>query len=152
MHLERLSTTCLSVNFRNHFSVVHLSIFVWVPHGCFANTDFLLDLRYGVVRLCCVRGEGIHNSKKLFILQWQCIIHYSGWLPFHLSVMVSMPYLFFYNFSLCRSSWGSVSIYQHVRYKPDFSYRKLYMMLDEATLTFNADPFVVSIALALRSS
>lgn len=43
--------------------------------------------------------------------------------------------------SLCRSSWGSVSIYQHVRYKPDF-YRKLYMMLDEATLTFNADPFV----------
>lgn len=43
--------------------------------------------------------------------------------------------------SLCRQSWRSVSIYQRARFDFSFSYRKLYMMLDEATLTFNADPF-----------
>lgn len=43
--------------------------------------------------------------------------------------------------SLCRSSWGSVSIYQRAKFDADLSYRKLYMMLDEATLSFNADPF-----------
>lgn len=43
--------------------------------------------------------------------------------------------------SLCMSSWGSVSVYQRAKFDSDFSYRKLYMMLDEATLTFNADPF-----------
>lgn len=43
--------------------------------------------------------------------------------------------------SLCRNSWGCASIYQHTKFHPDFSYRKLYLMLDEATLTFNGDPF-----------
>ncbi|XP_060563913.1 F-box only protein 8-like [Ruditapes philippinarum] len=43
--------------------------------------------------------------------------------------------------SLCKSSWGSVSIYQRCRNDPSFSYRKLFLCLDEATLTFNGDPF-----------
>jgi F-box protein 8 len=40
--------------------------------------------------------------------------------------------------SLCRSQWQSVSIYNKP-HSSDFLYRKLYMQLDEATLTFNAD-------------
>ena len=46
-------------------------------------------------------------------------------------------------FSLCLNSWGSASIYQRAKFHPDFSYRRLYLMLDEATLTFNGDPFEV---------
>ncbi|KAL4230588.1 F-box only protein 8 [Mactra antiquata] len=42
--------------------------------------------------------------------------------------------------SLCKSCWGSVSVYRRVQLG-DFSYRKLYLILDEATLTFNGDPF-----------
>ncbi|XP_077984385.1 F-box only protein 8-like [Glandiceps talaboti] len=40
--------------------------------------------------------------------------------------------------SLCRSTWGSVSAYRN-KNEPGFSYRKLYLELDEGTLTFNAD-------------
>ncbi|XP_070554135.1 F-box only protein 8-like isoform X2 [Ptychodera flava] len=40
---------------------------------------------------------------------------------------------------LCRATWGSVSAYRH-RDDSSFSYRKLYLELDEGTLTFNADP------------
>lgn len=43
--------------------------------------------------------------------------------------------------SLCKSTWGSVTIYTRVRSIPDFSYRRLFLTLDEATLTFNGDPF-----------
>lgn len=43
--------------------------------------------------------------------------------------------------SLCKNSWGSVSVYRRCRHDPKFSYRKLYLALDEATLTFNGDPF-----------
>lgn len=43
--------------------------------------------------------------------------------------------------SLCKNSWGSVSIYARARNNPHFSYRRLYLALDEATLTFNGDPF-----------
>lgn len=42
---------------------------------------------------------------------------------------------------LCKNSWGSVSIYRHAHGRPNFSYKKLYMILDEACLTFNSDPF-----------
>ncbi|KAI0212830.1 F-box only protein 8 [Lamellibrachia satsuma] len=41
--------------------------------------------------------------------------------------------------SLCRSQWPHVSAYQR-RYEDGFSFKRLYMQLDEATLTFNADP------------
>jgi len=43
--------------------------------------------------------------------------------------------------NLCRSCWGSASIYSKARVSPNFSYKQLYMILDEATLTFNSDPF-----------
>ncbi|WAQ99502.1 FBX8-like protein [Mya arenaria] len=43
--------------------------------------------------------------------------------------------------SLCKTSWGCVSIYRQARKDGTFSYRKLYLVLDEASLTFNADPF-----------
>ncbi|GFS22922.1 F-box only protein 8 [Elysia marginata] len=42
--------------------------------------------------------------------------------------------------SLCRSCWGSVSAYRHGR-QGQFSYKQLFMLLDEACLTFNTDPF-----------
>ncbi|BFZ14710.1 hypothetical protein BsWGS_17749 [Bradybaena similaris] len=41
--------------------------------------------------------------------------------------------------SLCRSCWGSVSIYNRSRHE-EFSYKQLFMLLDEACLTFNTDP------------
>lgn len=40
---------------------------------------------------------------------------------------------------LCKSTWGHCSIYNR-RLPPGFSYRKLYMQLDEGSLTFNANP------------
>ncbi|KAM9329677.1 F-box only protein 8 [Gastrophryne carolinensis] len=40
---------------------------------------------------------------------------------------------------LCKSTWGHCSIY-HKRHPPGFSYRNLYMRLDEGSLTFNANP------------
>ncbi|XP_005107962.1 F-box only protein 8 [Aplysia californica] len=42
--------------------------------------------------------------------------------------------------SLCRSCWGSVTIYSRGR-PEDFTYKQLFMALDEASLTFNTDPF-----------
>ncbi|KAK0062148.1 F-box only protein 8 [Biomphalaria pfeifferi] len=41
---------------------------------------------------------------------------------------------------LCRSCWGSVTIYNRTR-QDDFSFKQLFMLLDEASLTFNSDPF-----------
>ncbi|KAG9344176.1 hypothetical protein JZ751_012660 [Albula glossodonta] len=43
------------------------------------------------------------------------------------------------NDELCKSTWGHCSIYNR-RLPPGFSYRKLYMQLDEGSLTFNANP------------
>lgn len=44
--------------------------------------------------------------------------------------------------SLCRSSWGSVSIYSRINSVHDMTYKKLFLLLDEASLTFNTDPFM----------
>lgn len=44
---------------------------------------------------------------------------------------------------LCKSTWGHCSIYN--KNPPiGFSFRKLYMQLDEGSLTFNANPDEVS--------
>ncbi|KAF7213202.1 F-box only protein 8 isoform X3 [Nothobranchius furzeri] len=40
---------------------------------------------------------------------------------------------------LCKSTWGHCSIYNK-RLPADFSYRRLYLQLDEGSLTFNANP------------
>jgi len=43
--------------------------------------------------------------------------------------------------SLCLSTWGYASIYSQP--KPEnFSYQRLYLQLDEGTITFNADPLM----------
>lgn len=42
--------------------------------------------------------------------------------------------------SLCRSCWGYVTIYNWRRHPSEFSYKQLFMALDEASLTFNTDP------------
>ncbi|KAL8568848.1 F-box only protein 8 [Nucella lapillus] len=42
---------------------------------------------------------------------------------------------------LCRNSWGSVSVYSRIGSSQDLSYKKLFMILDEASLSFNSDPF-----------
>lgn len=44
--------------------------------------------------------------------------------------------------SLCRNSWGSVSIYSCMTSLSHMTYKKLFMVLDEASLTFNTDPFM----------
>lgn len=44
--------------------------------------------------------------------------------------------------SLCKASWGEVSVYNHWLDQPKFSYKRLYLLLDEASLTFNGDPFI----------
>ncbi|MGH0134122.1 UNVERIFIED_CONTAM: hypothetical protein FKN15_004134 [Acipenser sinensis] len=45
----------------------------------------------------------------------------------------------------CKSTWGHCSIYNR-RLPSEFSYRKLYMQLDEGSLTFNGNPNEVTIA------
>jgi len=40
---------------------------------------------------------------------------------------------------LCLKDWGYASIYRR-RNREGFSYKRIYLLLDEATLTFNADP------------
>jgi len=45
---------------------------------------------------------------------------------------------------LCQSYWGSVTIYSRVRAEDGsflFSFKDIFMALDEASLTFNTDPF-----------
>lgn len=41
--------------------------------------------------------------------------------------------------ALCLSEWPYTSVYDRQEKPPDFSYHKLYLTLDEATITFNAD-------------
>lgn len=53
--------------------------------------------------------------------------------------------LFFNFFSLCRSQWGYASIYSKQKSDCHFSYHHLYLQLDEGTVTFNADAFMVII-------
>lgn len=43
--------------------------------------------------------------------------------------------------SLCRSQWGYASIYSKIKNR-NFSYHQLYLLLDEGTVTFNADAFM----------
>jgi len=50
--------------------------------------------------------------------------------------------------SLCRSQWRHVSAYRK-QGSAGFSFKKLYMQLDEATLTFNADVSLVRALLLL---
>ena len=47
-------------------------------------------------------------------------------------------------FSLCHNRWGKVSAYE-TGFTLQHSYKKLYMILDNGTLTFTADPHEVSI-------
>lgn len=46
-------------------------------------------------------------------------------------------------FSLCHNRWGKVSAYE-TGFAHQHSYKKLYMILDNGTLTFTADPHEVS--------
>ena len=43
---------------------------------------------------------------------------------------------------LCRSQWKYATIYRRFG-EPGFSFKALYLMMDEATLTFNADAELV---------
>ena len=42
--------------------------------------------------------------------------------------------------SLCYKTWGYLSAYLTLARDPCTSYKKLYMILDEASVTFNVDP------------
>ncbi|CAI9744437.1 F-box only protein 8-like [Octopus vulgaris] len=44
--------------------------------------------------------------------------------------------------SLCKASWGEVSVYDRWQDQPEYSYKRLYLLLDEASLTFNVDPLI----------
>ena len=41
--------------------------------------------------------------------------------------------------SLCKNHWGYTSFYHNQAGRPTTSYRKLYLLLDEGSLTFCAD-------------
>ncbi|XP_023215200.1 F-box only protein 8-like [Centruroides sculpturatus] len=43
--------------------------------------------------------------------------------------------------SLCHNQWGYITLYNQSK-PPGFSYHKLYLILDEGTVTFNADAFM----------
>lgn len=43
--------------------------------------------------------------------------------------------------SLCHNQWGYITLYNKSK-PPGFSYHKLYLILDEGTVTFNADAFM----------
>lgn len=49
--------------------------------------------------------------------------------------------------ALCHSEWPYTSVYNRQEKPSDFSYHKLYLTLDEATITFNADYQLVIIIL-----
>ncbi|XP_061164280.1 F-box only protein 8-like [Saccostrea echinata] len=42
---------------------------------------------------------------------------------------------------LCKASWGYASVYKYIRQPVKLSYKKLFLLLDEASLTFNGNPF-----------
>lgn len=42
--------------------------------------------------------------------------------------------------NLCRRQWGEASIYHKQRRRSSLSSKRLYLLLDEGTLTFNSDP------------
>lgn len=52
-------------------------------------------------------------------------------------------YEFFFH-SLCHNRWGKVSAYD-TGFASEHSYKQLYMILDNGTLTFTADPHEVSL-------
>lgn len=52
---------------------------------------------------------------------------------------------------LCKSTWGHCSIYNR-RLPAGFSYRRLYLQLDEGSLTFNANPQEVTHTLPSKLS
>lgn len=58
-------------------------------------------------------------------------------------MLIKLDFIVIICISLCHSQWRSVSIYGKPQ-SSEFSYKKLYLQLDEATLTFNADPKLVS--------
>ena len=61
-------------------------------------------------------------------------------------ILLSSMYVCSCGCSLCRSQWPHVSAYRR-RHEDGFSFKKLYLQLDEATLTFNADPVLVSLVI-----
>ncbi|XP_046577545.1 F-box only protein 8-like [Haliotis rubra] len=42
---------------------------------------------------------------------------------------------------LCKGQWGYTSVYRRARNIPDFSFKRLFLLLDEASLTFNGEPY-----------
>ena len=45
---------------------------------------------------------------------------------------------------LCRRQWGEASVYYKPRRRMSLSSKRIYLLLDEGTLTFNSDPSKVS--------
>ena len=46
----------------------------------------------------------------------------------------------FFQSDLCHRQWGEASVYQKQRRRSWMSSKRLYLLLDEGTLTFNSDP------------
>jgi hypothetical protein len=108
-----------------------------------------------VTRLLFPLYESIQNYlHKIPVLDSVWTATKSNFVSFNFRILSCecMPYLreysnfchiFFYVYRLCKSTWGHCSIYN--KNPPlGFSFRKLYMQLDEGSLTFNANPEEVS--------
>jgi hypothetical protein len=51
---------------------------------------------------------------------------------------------------LCHRQWGEASIYHRPRRRSVITSKRLYMLMDEGSLTFNADPDEVPLSCGLK--
>ena len=90
---------------------------------------------------CCLRL--VFSMAHLFLLHVKFCCVLNNWFSsiIHVSQFTR----------LCKSTWGHCSIYNR-RLPAGFSYRRLYLKLDEGSLTFNANPQEVTQAPASEIS
>ncbi|XP_006729447.1 F-box only protein 8 [Leptonychotes weddellii] len=75
-----------------------------------------------------------HHGWPFSLVSMECGVPQGGGLKYAAVAVVD-----YQGFELCKSTWGHCSIYN--KNPPlGFSFRKLYMQLDEGSLTFNANP------------
>ena len=84
--------------------------------------------------------EGINKMYSVKVITWSLLLTNEICIMIHLKFFSS---IICFCCSLCLKQWGYASVYRK-RHLPGFSSRRVYMQLDEATLTFNADPELVS--------
>lgn len=82
------------------------------------------------------------NETTLYFLSTAVFVYCCLWQAFfffrHMYMFCSITHVC-WSIRLCKSTWGHCSIYNR-KLPAGFSYRRLYLQLDEGSLTFNANP------------